>query len=395
MDYIDDIYNFCSTFQNTMVNTKSWAKATSSAPIITAGTIIGDNTNTQNNNNNHNKIATFNIDKPTITITAAKYLTFAINITKNTFKNIIFRYNQNGLKDVILKSQSLTVKLPNHKSIKIFLQYDYKFNTQTHDKQVKLKQIGTLETNYIHKTNKDNYNNYMPIKFNIKYQEKIMDLIIQKDDDDNLRIFKMCSAGYLHNMPTISSHAIFDPYGIDDKNFYDVRRSIKKPVGKLPMSNSSFNSNSITNTNTNTDKTNSIKQVIKTINTLLEEPNMIVSEFVTTDMFYANIKYHDMNYHINFDPIMLNNEILFNVIVNNDKFVIQSGNILKILLQLLYYKNKHTVKEITASYSICNGKRNQDDNGKTESEDYIDPTNSWWDYIILKPIWSKILPSYV
>ncbi|ARF10704.1 hypothetical protein Hokovirus_2_231 [Hokovirus HKV1] len=337
--------------------------------------------------------------EPTVKITShLKYIKFTFEINKNTFKKIIFKYKKNDLHSVTLLSHNLSIKLPNYKSVTLFLDNHLKFKSKKKD-PIKIKLIGEQKM-YHHKNDKQNYTDYVPIKFTILYQGKEMFLIIQKNNRNVLNLFKMCSASYLYFIPNIDMHPIFDTWHMNDDNVYDFNLKFEKytnTLDKIPKNNELTESITIA-------KQNSMNLIINIVNNMTMNKNITIKETTMSDMYYLSILYNNLNYYIILDIIKIDDINYLTLNINDDIYTIDLES-LYIILELIYYKN--IINEIIKKKKDLENSKKQDlENSKKQEletlkqelqeqnkEEFIEYVvePSWWDYLTYIPILNKYI----
>lgn len=227
----------------------------------------------------------------------------------------------------------------------------------------------------------DDFTDYRPIEFHITCQSRTMSLIMQKNNQNKLTLFKMNSKKELYVLNNLADHPVFDIYNIRDiatyplKTKVDIHNDIKKIINLRCLS---MNSNKEYE-----DQMTMLINIISSVVTNKDGKKVNINEIVMGNMYYLNIKFNEAIYYIVFKP----KRTTLSMHINDHKFIINLNTLklseaYKLLYDLITVVNlKDKIQPEKPS-----GDKEYEAYKKKLSEDTFDEIyqESWFEYL-LKP----------
>lgn len=306
-------------------------------------------------------------------------------LNNNVFFKMEIHYCNDVISPVYLIGNNVRIELLNCniKSIEAILLSGHLFKLNK-EPFISIIVKGKLNGNCEYKdTNMEDYTIYCPIEFNVESQNRIMSLVLQKNNQGQLSLFKVTVTNSLYLLNNLSDHPIFNLFDFHDNKNYLLKQSNPRERFTNVMNQRYLNYNS------NKEYDDQITMLINLIGNIITNnkgKKVSITEIVMNTMYYLNLKFNDKIYYIVFEPKY--HEIL-KVYINDFMFIINLNTIrLDETYKLLY--NLVTVVDFKCSYDPDkpSGEREYEEyemNKKTEDEEFTEICEESWLTYLFKP----------
>jgi len=356
------------------------------SPSLRVNTVEDTNQVTNDIENFYKKLEVLNY-KPVMKIHRNVGPTVTVNIwlAGISFLKVEFYYANNNISPVYIVGNNIKIELLNfniNTIISILSAHScFKF---TNKQYTTIVVTGKGVDNCTYDCNAEKYTDYQAVEFDINYQTKVMSLVMQKDNEGNLTIFKMTNKKKLYPLKNIIEHPIFNTLNLSDsgKYFYKSKSEVhSKLVEILNQRYLGMNPNKEYE-----DQMSMLINIISSIVTNKDGKKVNINEIVMGNMYYLNIKFNERIYYIVFEPCY-NTQLL--AYINDHEFIInlntlklnETHRLLYDLITIVDLKNSINPEIPSGEREYAEYKKRVDANDDRFDEIYQE---SWLEYL-LKP----------